>query len=382
MKLLFTGDINFFGQPTPSREAAAETFSEVLPFVQKADFVVPNLECALADMARHQPIKKAGPPHGYDKAYIAYLQALRADAVTLANNHTGDYGPDALRETLALLDQNGMAHAGAGETVFDAYQAAHLRHNGTTVAILSVCEHEFGLADEHTPGSAAYNPRLLLKQIAAEKEQASFVVVVFHGGNEFNPLPSPDTVERYRLVIDMGADAVIAGHTHCPQGYETYNGKPIIYSMGNFLFKSGRPREASDAWHYGYFTMLNLEKSGVSFEVIPYRFDVEATRISVFCGAKKAGMMTYLENLSRIIADRPKLTAYFKGWAWIQKWCPVLPPDYDNLAAYNASGNYDLTICEAHASLTKYLFEIFFNDECSLAEQMAREIRLLQKMPV
>jgi hypothetical protein len=144
----------------------------------------------------------------------------------------------SLEDTLALLDENKILHAGAGANVNEAYQALRLEKDGISVAIISVCENEFGMATETTYGSAGYEPRLLLKQIKEEKKRADFVVVVFHGGNEFNPLPSPDTVARYRLVCDMGADAVIGGHTHCPQGYEYYGGKPIVYSLGNLLFQN------------------------------------------------------------------------------------------------------------------------------------------------
>ena len=68
-----------------------------------------------------------------------------------------------------------------------------------------------------------------MKQIKYEKDVSDYVIVVFHGGNEFNPLPSPDTVDRYRFVCDMGADTVIGGHTHCPQGYEIYEGKDYSF---------------------------------------------------------------------------------------------------------------------------------------------------------
>ena len=82
----------------------------------------------------------------------------------------------------------------------------------------------------------------------------------------------------------MGADAVIAGHTHCPQGYETYNGKPIIYSMGNFLFKNTEKTDNKDSWYYGYFTILDINKSKISFDIVPYQFDIPGTKLTVFDG--------------------------------------------------------------------------------------------------
>ena len=194
--------------------------SDVLPFINDVDFVIPNPECPLADINKHKPIKKSGPNLICGTENICFLKALNADAVTLANNHIGDFGEGAVKETLSLLEENNIKYAGAGKGVEEAYKACRIEKNGSSVSIISVCENEFGMATENTYGSAGYNPKKLLKQLKEEKAASDYVIVVFHGGNEFNPLPSPDTVDRYRFICDMGADAVIGGHTHCPQGYE------------------------------------------------------------------------------------------------------------------------------------------------------------------
>jgi poly-gamma-glutamate synthesis protein (capsule biosynthesis protein) len=66
----------------------------------------------------------------------------------------------------------------------------------------------------------------------------------------------------------MGADAVIGGHTHCPQPYELYNGKPIVYSMGNFLFQNVNRPNPSDSWYYGYITVLDVSNT-IKLQIIP-----------------------------------------------------------------------------------------------------------------
>lgn len=93
------------------------------------------------------------------------------------------------------------------------------------------------MATETSYGSAGYNAEMLLRKIKQEKQVSDAVIVVFHCGNEFNPLPSPDTRDRYRLICDMGADAVIAGHTHCPQGYEIYEKNRSFTAWGIFCSK-------------------------------------------------------------------------------------------------------------------------------------------------
>lgn len=381
MKILFTGDVNFRGIEILDAKKSEEALCEIKPFIDKVDFCIPNLETPLADKEKHTPIYKSGPNLVCLPGNITFLKTMNADGVTLANNHMGDYGEGAVKDTLSILNENNILHAGAGANIYKAYKALRLEKDGKSVAIISVCENEFGMATETTYGSAGYEPRLLLKQIKIEKETADFVVVVFHGGNEFNPLPSPDTVARYRLVCDMGADAVIGGHTHCPQGYEYYDGKPIVYSMGNFLFQNVNKPNPNDSWYYGYISILEIEES-ISLKILPYKFDKKATRVSVFQGKEQDKMMEYIRCLSDIIQNSAELSAYFKGWAWNHQWIPGLPKDLNDLEGYSFAPNYDLVSCESHFSQMKEVFRVLFNGEMEIAKEYAKRIEKLQEMPV
>lgn len=365
MRLLFIGDINFRGLENLDYAKALDILKDVTPYIQRADFVIPNLECPLGEKGDYAPIKKAGPNLICPESGISLLKAMNAYAVTLANNHIGDFGEGALGNTLKRLVENGIKYAGAGANLSDAYGAVRMAKEDMTVSVLSVCENEFGLAGENEAGAAGYAPRILMKAIKAEKAVSDLVVVVFHGGNEFNPLPSPDTKERYRFVCDMGADAVIAGHTHCPQGYEIYNGKPIVYSMGNFLFKNAQKTDDRDSWYYGYFTLLDIHGEKMFLDIVPYKFDVAGTKITVFEGEDRAKMKKYIADLSEIIQNPVELKQYFKGWSMNHPWIPQLPEGFRELDGYGAPENYDLLKCEAHLSQAKQIFEILFNDEVS-----------------
>lgn len=382
MKILFTGDINFRDSNNLTFETSQKIICGFKNRIETADFVIPNLECPLGKKQNYIPIKKSGPNLICEENNICFLKALNSYAVTLANNHIGDYGYDALFNTVNLLEENGIAHVGAGKNLEAAYAPLRISKDGISVSVISVCENEFGIATKDCAGSAGYNPRMLLGRIKAEKALGNYVVTVFHGGNEFNPLPSPDTVERYKLICDMGADAIIGGHTHCPQGYEMYNGKPIIYSMGNLLFKSSFERDKNDSWYYGYVCMLNIAKSGIDFEITPYKFNTAADKITVFEGKEKEAMLTYIQTLSKIIQSPDELKKYFMGWAWNHKWVSVLPQDFNNLADYNSSDNYNLQKCESHFSQSLQLFETLFYDETETAIQMAEKVKELQTMPV
>lgn len=379
MKLLFTGDINFRGKGRLTFDESKVILKEVQPYIESVDFVVPNLECPLADRKKHKPIKKSGPNHIYDQENITFLKAMNTYAVTIANNHIGDYGEGAIKDTFDLLRDNDIFYAGAGENIGEAYKALHIEKEGICVSVISVCENEFGIATETEYGSAGYNPRRLLKQIKTEKSVSDYVIVVFHGGNEFNPLPSPDTVDRYRLVCDMGADAVVGGHTHCPQGYEIYNGKPIVYSMGNFLFQSSSQKDENDSWYYGYMSILEIH-NGISLKIVPYKFNDKADNIKIFEGNDKRKMLEYIDNLCKIIQNSEELDKYFKGWAWYHQWCPELPKDSGGtIKSYDES---NLVHCEAHLSQLKCILKIYQNADEKEAEKYSNMIIELSKMPV
>ena len=239
MKILFAADMSFNYVPNlPSAAEAAGVMRETAAYFRRADFSVINLENIFGDPADHTPIEKSGPNLISHEGFCAYLDALKPTVVGLANNHGGDYGESALLQTAALLKKKGYTVIGAGKNAGEAYRPAILEKDGVRVAVIAVCENEFGCAGRNSAGTAGYHLTRLTKAILSAKEAGMLPIVYFHGGNEYNPFPSPGKVALYRHFIDLGARAVIAMHTHCPQGYEWYEGCPIVYSMGNFFFPS------------------------------------------------------------------------------------------------------------------------------------------------
>ncbi len=382
MKLMFTGDLNFRGHQNLTEAKCEEILCEVMPHVRNADFRIVNLETPLADDSRHKPIYKSGPNLISAPENVVFLRVFGADAVTLANNHTGDFGEGAVLQTMDVLRTNSVRFCGAGINMEDAYNACRLEKDGMTVSLISVCENEFGMATESTAGSAGFHAGRILHKIKEEKQKSDTVIVVFHGGNEFDPLPSPDTQERYRLICDMGADAVIAGHTHCPQGYEFYDGKPIVYSMGNFLFKSSTERSSDDPWYYGYMTELDIRNGQINVCPIPYRFSTNADSIHVFDKEDRQKMLAYIEKLSDIIANPRELEYYFRGWSYLHRWIPQAPRDYSDMHDYFSAGNYNLICCESHYSQAKKVLELCFLDKMEEAAVWAEKIKELARMPV
>ena len=389
MKILFMGDANFSRWERPLTKADAEyMLSEVKPYLEDADFRVVNMEEPLGDVNKYEPISKSGPNLISSAENICFYKELNTDIAALANNHIGDFGEEAAKDTLDLLDSVGMKHIGAGKNIDEAYNAVVLEKDGVTVSVISVCENEFGVATKDTYGSAGYNALRLCKKIQEEKQKSDNVIIVFHGGDEDNPIPSPDCVERYRLIIEFGADAIIAGHTHCPQGYEYYNGKPIIYSMGNFIFQTGSgiadgKVDLTRPWFYGYMVMTDVTKEGVKItELVPYRFNHPATKISVFQGEDKQKMLDYIEELSKVIQDDELMYKHYIGWlAERLQWRIIRDPreetEQKRLNAYK-----NILTCEAHHSVAKQGYKLFMEGKMDYAFSLKAEADARSKMPV
>lgn len=383
MKLLFCSDISFRDSIIDA-DRAREILSEVTPLCQDVDFRIANCETVLAIKEECDPIEKSGPNLISDPANISFFEELQTDVAVLANNHIGDYGDKGLRDTIKLLSDHNIRHVGAGENLTEAYTACVLEKDGVKISLLAVCENEFGIATEERLGTAGFRIGLLHNRIIEEKQKSDYVIVIFHGGNEFNPMPSPKVKERYRLLCDIGADAVIAMHTHCPQGNEIYKEKPIVYSMGNFYFRSGEERPANNYWYYGYMSLLTIENKHISLEIIPYRFDPEVTKITVFEGKEKQKMLEYIGRLSEYIKDEALVRNYFTGWAYLHPWTPiqiVTMRDREE-AQISYAGQYDLASCEAHNEQMIEAYRIMFVRELDKGQEWAEKVTKLQEMPV
>ncbi len=376
MKLSFIADVNFRSFNNITVEQSKVILSDVETQLFNSDYRIVNLETPLADKEKYLPIKKSGPNHVYSPECIAFLKTLKTDVVVLANNHIGDFGEQALKDTVNLLEENNISHIGAGENITKAYESVRLKN----VSLIAVCENEFGIANDNKCGSAGYNARRLFNSIQKEKQISKYVIVIFHGGNEFNPLPSPETVDRYRMLCDMGADGVVAMHTHCPQGYEIYNGKPIVYSMGNFMFQSGSDRAENDSWYYGYISHLDIKNDGILLEVTPYKFDTTA-KIKVFKEKEKETMIGYLNKISKIIADKEELRKYYMGWCYNHKWFIKQPEKYGDLKDC-LSGSFNMLSCEAHCELLRENYRILNDGEEEIAKEYSDKIIKLSKMPL
>jgi len=316
--LLITGDCapRDAAKPLIRAGRAGAIVAAVRPFFEHADWravqfeaplVPPDFETrALGDRFMH-----CAPDTG-----LAFLRALNANVVLLANNHVGDFGPEGVLETIRRLDEAGLAHAGAGPDAAHAARPLRLERGGLALSLINVAENEFGMADQDYPGAHGLDYFALQRQIRAEAGSARAVIVVQHGGNEYNPIPSPMMVEACRSYIEAGAAAVVNIHTHCPQSLELWQGKPIVYCPGNFYFplrEQGEYRPES-SWFVGFLVRLDLDARGVyGLTVIPTEF-VQEPCIRPIEGERRVKFLAYLGRLSAILHDPDRFRRHYRAW--------------------------------------------------------------------
>ena len=234
-KLVFTGDwapIRNFGLLMV--ENPVGIYGDTLDVLKSADHRIANLECAMFD---GEPILKNGPNLRGGPEHQQCFDAGGFDTVILGNNHTLDFGKEAFRKTIAMLDERGITHVGGGMDFDEATRQLVIEVKGVKIGIVSFTEgHDLTFATDDKPGVFGWDIDLVIKRIAEVKPLCDTVLVVPHAGCEYIPYPPAYVQEAYRRIAEAGADAVIAHHPHVPQGIEFHNGVPIFYSLGNYLF--------------------------------------------------------------------------------------------------------------------------------------------------
>lgn len=247
--LAFVGDVMLAEGPGRVIRRGGDPFRSVAPWLAGADVRVANLECVVARGGSPEP----GKPYTF-RAHPRVLPVLRrhVDVVSVANNHSGDYGSEAFAEMLDRLAATGIAAFGGGRTLAEAHQPLVLERRGVRIALLGYNEFlpRHFEADTDKPGVAwSEDAQVRLDiQRARAVHAADVVIPVMHWGWEYEPSAGARQRALARLMIDAGADAVIGGHPHVVQDTEVYRGRPIIYSLGNFVFDGFHAPETTTGW--------------------------------------------------------------------------------------------------------------------------------------
>lgn len=243
MTISAVGDISLAREVVPRMEANGASYPYALiSHLITGDIAFANLEGALTD--RGEPW-----PKGYNfrtpPRFTSGLRDAGFDIVSLANNHTMDYGIVGLEDTLDALDAAGVERAGAGRSEAEAAQPAVLQSNGLRVAFIACAATpteaggfaiEQWAAEAGGPGLLVCDDAALRTWITDAKQVADFVIVTAHAGAEYRSAPDATQARIVNVALEAGADAFIGHHAHVVQPVELRGSQLVAWGLGNFIF--------------------------------------------------------------------------------------------------------------------------------------------------
>jgi poly-gamma-glutamate synthesis protein (capsule biosynthesis protein) len=243
IRLLLAGDVMLGRQVNRMLRMCAPEYpwGDTLAIFRDADFRICNLECAITGRGQPWPAKVFH--FRTDAKNVTVLDAAGINCVSLANNHTLDFGYDGLADTLQILTAAHIGHAGAGISTSTAWAPALATVRGLKIAVLSFTDNEPQWeAGETTPG-IVYVPvdfeeeraERLFDAIRFAKGHSDLVIVAAHWGPNWGYTAPPRHIPFAHRMIDLGADIIFGHSGHVFRGIEIYHGRPILYCTGNFV---------------------------------------------------------------------------------------------------------------------------------------------------
>ena len=239
VRLLFAGDTHFLWgvRDQQSRRGLLSPVEKIRPLFLGADYRVINLETVVAPEGKsvnHKTYIFRSDPEN-----LSVLKHLSVQGLFLANNHTFDLGLPGIEQTLTHVAAAELSYSGIGKNEAEAIKPFVTEVQGLRIAFFSISTvgRYDTFAGATRPGTAQPSPAFFA-ELRRARSTADFVVVGVHWGNEYELFPNNEQRDLARKLVRDGADAVIGHHPHVPQGTEFINGRPVVYSLGNFLFGS------------------------------------------------------------------------------------------------------------------------------------------------
>lgn len=271
-------------------------FREIYTATAGADIYFTNLEAPFC--TKGTPFEKQFNFRVHPR-YVEVLTTGGINLVSLANNHSMDFGFECLKQTFALLDRHHIDYAGAGINLDQAREPALMQFGDMSVAFLSYSltfPEEFWASDT-SAGTAFPYESFVYKDVARLKAENDYLIVSCHWGQELRETPKRYQIQFAHQLVDKGADLVLGHHPHVVQGIEFYKEGLIVYSLGNFIFGSFSERVRSSM-----ILKIALAPTGVSrVEAVPinvYNKDVRF-QPALLGGTEKEDFLNYLGDLSQ-----------------------------------------------------------------------------------
>ncbi len=263
--------------------------------LRSGDLTFCNIECPICEGAKigiTQVTFRADPETVEALTYGGF------DVISLANNHTMDFGEDCLIKTFDYINEAYIEYVGAGKNIQEARTPLIKEIKDTTIAFLAYNDSDvvpsYYFASENSAGTNEMDISRLQEDIGKIKNgeygDVDLIIVSMHSGTEFTPIPNSRQTSFARAAIDAGAEIVLGHHPHAVQHIEQYNGKYIVYSMGNFVLDQMRWENCTKE----LLLNLSISKDKVTeVEVIPLRMK-KFCETNVAFGAEKADILNII----------------------------------------------------------------------------------------
>ena len=271
--LVFTGDIGFDRFMDHRWEDPNLLSKRVKDVLSYADHVIANVEGPIMDCPKNEVNEGAQQLlHFMDPAVADFLSENHCDIWNICNNHIKDAGEAGIASTLEEAKKRGISTIGAGMNIEEARKIHYLSEAGGIGMFGVGYQRACRKAGENEAGCFSWSDLDAIQEAISEiKKTCRWCIVVAHAGEEFTPLPSPYTRDRYHLYLEMGADFVVSHHPHVPMNYEMVGDKAIFYSLGNFIFDTPYQRSQFNT-EKGLLLQLDLSEEKWSFK--PYGIDI------------------------------------------------------------------------------------------------------------
>lgn len=247
--IVFAGDVMLAG--TMERYYDAEGVNrilseELLDEMKNADICMVNNEFAFS--TRGTPMEDKQYTFRANPQNVQIMLDMGVDIVSLANNHSLDFGTEALEDTFKTLDDAGILYAGAGDSRERAEELQIIEVNGCKFGFLAATRvipvSQWNVENRQPGLFATYDDTRLVECVKQAREKCDFLTVYVHWGIEREAYPKEYQTTIAQHCFNAGADLVIGAHPHVLQGIEFMDGKPVFYSLGNYIFSQNIARTA------------------------------------------------------------------------------------------------------------------------------------------
>lgn len=271
------------------------------------NFIWANLECSIP--FEFAPIKNRSSKVPGDYDTLLRIINNRKFIFSMANNHAMDYDLKNLLKIKELLCKKNIEIFGIGSCQEEARKPHIFEFDGIRIGLIAYSSDAKWVGDHLKERSGEYISILNERTVEEVKEYSKLVdhlFVALHFGKEFVDYPMPEDIKIARMLIDNGASAVFGHHPHVFQGYEIYKGKPVFYSLGNFLFPSfNKPQKLR--WTLKERTGLAVKiiivnQDSFTWEIVPTIYDTETGLVNKIVGSKSQKVKLKLYRISKPLA--------------------------------------------------------------------------------